>query len=82
MSITTIPLSADTLSLVTLTLTVIIHLVSTVWWAASITRRVEHIEKWITHNEHTAERLAKLEQRIDHLNGGINRIELFLRHKP
>lgn len=74
--------SAEAISMLTLSLTVMIHLVSTVWWAASITRRVEHIEKWITHNEHTAERLAALEQRIEHLNGGIHRIELFLRQRP
>jgi len=75
-------MGVEVISMLTLTLTVMIHLVSTVWWAASITRRVEHIEKWIGHNEHTAERLAALEQRIDHLNGGINRIELFLRQRP
>jgi hypothetical protein len=75
-------MGVEVISMLTLTLTVMIHLVSTVWWAASITRRVEHIEKWISHNEHTAERLAALEQRIDHLNGGINRIELFLRQRP
>lgn len=72
----------EVISMLTLSLTVMIHLVSTVWWAASITRRIEHIEKWISHHEHTAERLATLEQRIDHLNGGINRIELFLRQRP
>ena len=75
-------MGVEVISMLTLSLTVIIHLVSTVWWAASITRRIEHIEKWINHHEHTAERLAALEQRIDHLNGGINRIELFLRQRP
>lgn len=75
-------MGVEVISMLTLSLTVMIHLVSTVWWAASITRRVEHIEKWISHHEHTAERLAALEQRIDHLNGGINRIELFLRQRP
>ena len=75
-------MGAEVISMLTLSLTVMIHLVSTVWWAASITRRIEHIEKWISHHEHTAERLATLGQRIDHLNGGINRIELFLRQRP
>lgn len=75
-------MGTEVISMLTLSLTVMIHLVSTVWWAASVTRRIEHIEKWINHHEHTGERLAALEQRIDHLNGGINRIELFLRQRP
>lgn len=69
------------LPLLMLTLTLIVHLVATVWWAASLTKRVEHIEKWISSNEHTAERLAALEQRLDNMSGGIFRIEQYLRSK-
>ena len=64
-----------------LTMTLVVHLVATVWWAASLTKRVEHIEKWIGSNEHTAERLAALEERIDNISGGIFRIEQYLRTK-
>lgn len=32
-------------ALLTLSLTLLVHLVTTVWWAASITRRIEFIEK-------------------------------------
>ncbi len=71
----------DIIGLITLSITLSIHLVTTVWWAASITKRVEHIEKWISHNEHTAERLAALEQHLEHLNDGILRIEQLLRQK-
>jgi len=68
-------------ALLTLSLTLLVHLVTTVWWAASITRRVEFIEKWISSNEHTAERLVALEQRITSLAEGINRIELYMRER-
>lgn len=68
-------------ALLTLSLTLLVHLVTTVWWAASITRRIEFIEKWIASNEHTAERLAALEQRITSLAEGINRIELYMRER-
>ena len=74
-------MSIETLPLLTLPVTLIAHLVSTVWWAASLSRRVDYIEKWIAHHEHTAERLAALEQRIDHLHDGIQRIELFLHQR-
>lgn len=75
-------MSAETLSLLTLSVTLLVHLCGTIWWAASISRRVDHIEKWITYHEHTAERLAALEQRIDHLYDGIQRIEIFLHQRP
>lgn len=71
----------STVSLFTLTVTLIVHLIVTVWWAASLTKRVDHIEKWISSNEHTAERLAALEQRIDNMSQGIGRIEQYLRPK-
>jgi len=55
--------------------------VGTIWWAASVTKRIEFIEKWISSNEHTAERLVALEQRILSLGEGISRIEHYLRQK-
>lgn len=74
-------MNSDTLSLLGLSATILVHLISTVWWAASVTRRIEYIERWITHHEHTAERLAKLEQRLEHVGHAIERIEHFLRQK-
>lgn len=68
-------------ALFTLAVTLLVHLISTVWWAASITRRVDYIERWISSHQRTAERLIALEQRIDHLGSGIARIESFLREK-
>jgi hypothetical protein len=58
-------MTTDAISMLALCTTIVVHLVSTVWWAASVTRRIEHIERWISHHEHTAERLAALEQRIE-----------------
>ena len=55
--------------------------VGTIWWAATVTKRIEFIEKWISSNEHTAERLVALEQRILSLGEGISRIEHYLRQK-
>lgn len=68
-------------ALLTLSLTLLVHLVTTVWWAASITRRIEFIEKWISSNEHMAGRLATLDQRMTSLAEGINRIELYMRER-
>lgn len=59
----------------------ITQLVGTVWWAATVTKRIEFIERWISTNQHTAERLAALDQRISGLGEGITRIEHYLRQK-
>jgi hypothetical protein len=75
-------MSADLIGLVALSVTISVHLIATVWWAASLTKRVEHIEKWITSNEHTAERLAALEQQIKALGAGVARVEHYLRNRP
>ncbi len=74
-------LDASAIPVLMLTVTLVVHLIATVWWAASLTKRVDHIEKWISSNQHTAERLAALEQRLDNMSGGIFRIEQYLRTK-
>ena len=76
-----VTISGETIALIMLAVTASVHLVTTVWWAASVTKRVEHLEKWIAQNGQTAERLAALEQRIDNIGGGILRIEHYLRQR-
>jgi hypothetical protein len=73
-------LGLDVAGLVALSATLAVHLVATVWWAASLTKRVEHLEKWMTANAHTAERLAALDQQLENLSAGVARIEHYLRH--
>ncbi|MDE1151417.1 MAG: hypothetical protein PW788_02675 [Micavibrio sp.] len=74
-------LDNSSVALATLALTLLVHLVSTVWWAASLTRRVEYIERWVASNARTTERLAAVEQRLDNLVSGMARIETYMRDK-
>ena len=74
-------MNGDVIGLITVTITLCIHLITTVWWAASITKRVEHIERWISSHEHTAERLVLLEQQVENAVGALDRIEHLLRHR-
>lgn len=71
-------MSAEILGVAGMIATLLAHIASTVWWAATLTKRVEHIERWITHNGHTAERLASVETQIKSLSAGIGRIERYL----
>lgn len=59
-------------------LTMLVHFVATIWWAASLTKRVEHVERWIINHERTAERLAALETQVNNVSTGIARIERHL----
>lgn len=74
-------MTGDFIGLATISMTLSAHLIATAWWAASMTKRVDYIEKWISSHEHTGERLAALEQQIAGLNGGILRIETLLRQR-
>lgn len=74
-------MTLDVAGLVTICLTLTVHLVATTWWAASITKRVDYLERWITSHEHTAERLAALEQQLASLTSGIVRVESLLRQR-
>lgn len=67
-----------TIALAMLALTIIGHGVTTVWWAASLTRRVDHIERWIVTNERTGERLASLETKVSTVGDGVSRVEQLL----
>jgi len=68
-------MSAEAIGLIVFSMTVLLHLVGTIWWAATLTKRVEHIERWISHNEQAGERLASLEQQVNNISEMINRIE-------
>jgi len=70
-----IQMSAEAIGLMALSITLLVHLAGTIWWAASLTKRVEHIERWISSNEHTGERLVSLEEKIQGVSRSLVRIE-------
>lgn len=71
-------MSAEAVGLIALSFTLLIHLAGTIWWAAQLTSRVQHIEKWISSNEHTGERLAAVEEQLKSLAASISRVERLL----
>ena len=73
-------IGGDAIPILMLTITFVVHLMTTVWWAASLTKRVDHIEQWISSNENTSARMAAIEQQIENLSSGISRIEQHLRY--
>jgi hypothetical protein len=53
-----------------------------VWWAASITGKVGHIEKWIAANEQTQSRLVEMETQMHALMDAVQRIEAHIMRGP
>ena len=51
------------------------HTAGMVWWAASLNTRVKHIESWMDENDSIRERLARLEQGMQDVRNGIQRLE-------
>lgn len=74
-------MSDEAIGLLFLGVSLMAHLAGSIWWAASLTKRVEHIEKWIANNEHTGERLVSLEQKIGTVSSSLHRIERHLMQK-
>ncbi len=74
-------MTPEIIGVIMLSMTVCVHLIATVWWAASVTKRIEHAEKWIADNARISERFASLEARVENIGDGIDRIEHLLRHR-
>lgn len=66
-------LTLDT-AVIALSITILVHLFGTVWWASRLTARVDHIERWITLNEQNSVRLTALEVKIAALETTVNTI--------
>jgi hypothetical protein len=67
------------LPIIVVSATVIVQIVTMVWWASRLTSRVEFVETWIAGHVQTAERLARLEQSVLDVHAGIGRVEKTLR---
>lgn len=74
-------MTAEAIGLLALSFTLLIHLAGTIWWAATLTRRVEHIEQWINKNELSGERLAAVEGRLHVACSCLEKIESTLMEK-
>lgn len=59
------------LSIVALGITIGVHAATSIWWAASLTGRVLHIEKWVEHNNSVSERLAVIEAELKQISRAL-----------
>lgn len=67
------------LSIAALAVTMLVHLAGFIWWAATLTSRVGHIEQWIRSNTHLHEQMIALGVKVDALTGGISDMKLSMR---
>lgn len=62
-----------------LILTISIQTCGIVWWASGLTTRVEHLERQAQASAPQADRLTRVEVRLDNVVDGISEIKALLR---
>ena len=58
----------------------VIQTVTVIWWAAKLDSRVVMQEEWFQKNQHLAEKVFRLEERIIAIHEEINELEARLNH--
>ncbi len=71
-------MTAEVIGIIMLSFTLLLHLIGMLWWAATLTKRVDYIEKWVASNEYTSERLATLESQAKAIQVSLERIESYI----
>lgn len=73
--------AAIIIAVVGLSITIIVHLVTSVWWAARLTTRVETIEQWMRSNADLHEevismrvQVSQVATSVDEMKGHIGKI--------
>lgn len=58
----------DWVAIIGLCVTLMVHMVVTIWWAARLTTRMEHVERWVEQNNQIGTTLAAMQATITALN--------------
>jgi len=58
-----------------LILALVVQTGTIIWWASSVSARLDNVERWQAANDETRERLAVLESRLSAIQSGVARIE-------
>ena len=63
-----------------LVVAMILQTLTAIWWAAKLDSRVVMQEEWFQKNQHLAEKVFRLEERIIALHEEINELEARITH--
>jgi hypothetical protein len=56
----------------------VIQSAAIIWWASSLTMRVDHHNDWISNHRTTAQLIHRLDERVDFIKRSVERIENYL----
>ena len=65
-----------------LILTIIIQTAALVWWASSLSERVNSLERTRDATAPQADRLTRVEVKVESIQAGVDRIERLIRKEP
>lgn len=67
---------------IALILTILIQSGSALWWAAGVSAKVDTLERQAATNSNQAERIVRLETKMDAIFGSLSDIKAILQGKP
>lgn len=67
---------------IALMITIGIQTAGIVWWASDISARVGYVERQISTTAPQADRLTRVEVRVESIQEGVNRIERMIQRVP
>lgn len=60
--------------LLSIAFTIMVQSFAIVWWASSLSTRVNVLESWVQDNRAMPAMLHRMEERFDHLKGSVERL--------
>lgn len=67
---------------IALMITIGVQTAGIVWWASDISARVGYVERQISVSAPQADRLTRVEVRVESIQEGVNRIERMIQRPP
>lgn len=64
----------NTAMLLSIAFTILLQSFAIVWWASSLSTRVNVLEAWVRDNRALPTMIHRMEERFDHLKGSVERL--------
>ena len=61
---------------------ILLQTVAFAWWGATLTARVDFLERQIAENQGQGDRIVRLEEQMKYIAEGVTEIKMILREKP
>lgn len=67
---------------IALIVTILVQTATVIWWASSLSVRVQHLESQVISARPQADRLTRVEVKLENVQSGVEEIKRLLRNPP